>query len=96
MYPELFGKEQGFLEVLPEYFNIEKERRVTTEWIYPNPEEALKMLKFKMEAFYGKRIIGESEKEISTFVKVHENSGKVYLHANLKVLSCSQGFFRNL
>ncbi len=86
---ELFTKDA-------EYFNIEKERRVTTEWIYPNPEEALKMLKFKMEAFYGKRIIGESEKEISTFVKAHENSGKVYLHANLKVLLCSQGFFRNL
>ena len=31
LYPELFGKEQGFLEVLPEYFKVDKEKRITTE-----------------------------------------------------------------
>ena len=47
------------------------------------------MLKFEMEAFYGKKAVGESEKEISSFVKAHEKSGKVCLHANVRVMLCS-------
>lgn len=90
LFPEIFGREKGFLKILPDFFKIEKEKIIETEGIYPNFDETLKLILFELEAFYDKKVDEGQIKIIKEFIKEHEKSGKVYLNAKLEVLLCKQ------
>lgn len=87
-FPELFLGGKGFLKILPEYFKIEKEEFVETKHIYPNIKKAFELIKFEIEGFYGKKIDKEQEKILLEFIKRHEDSGKVIMNAQLKIILC--------
>jgi len=89
LFPELFGKEKGLLEVLPNFFEIEAEKIVWTEWVYPSFDEALRLIIFELEAFYGKTISKSQKPIVEHFIMEHEKEGKIHLSANLNVIICS-------
>lgn len=86
LFPEIFGKQKKFLEVLLDFFEIEKEKIIETEWIYPNFDEALKLMIFELEAFYGKTLIEKQKRIVGEFINEHEKNGKIHMNATLKVL----------
>lgn len=90
IFPEIFGNQKGSLEVLPYFFRIEKEKIIETEWVYPNSDEALRLILFELDAFYNKKVNNEQIEIIREFIREHEKFEKVYLNAKLKVLLCSK------
>lgn len=89
LYPDIFGQRKRIFEVLRDFFEIEKKKIIKTRWIYPNFEEALKLIIFELEAFYEKNINDEQKKVVEHFIREHEKEGKIYMGAILTVLVCN-------
>jgi len=85
IFPEIFGQQKGFLKVLNEFFEKKEEKIIETEWIYPNFDEALKLIIFELEAFYGKKIVDNQIEIVKEFIREHEKSGKIYMNARLQI-----------
>lgn len=88
LFPELFISGKGFLEILPEYFSMEKEEIIETQQVYPNEDTAFKLMKFGIEAFYGKKLNKEQGVLLLRFLREKEKSGKICLTAIVKVILC--------
>lgn len=91
LFPETFGKQKGIFSILKDFFKIEKERIIETEYIFPTRQEAKQNLLFGMEAFYGKKVKPEQEHVLDEFIKKHERSGRIYLKAKVRIVLCLPG-----
>lgn len=89
LFPNLFGEGKNFLNILPKYFEIKKEELIETKHTYPNIEKAFKLMTFEIEGFYEKKINKEQERILFEFVKEHEDSGKILMNAQLRILLCN-------
>lgn len=89
LFPELFTSGKGFLKILPQYFNIEKEKVIETQQVYSSEDSAFKLMKFELEVFYGKKLDKEQKIILLKFLKEKEKLGKVYLNAKIRVILCN-------
>jgi ubiquinone/menaquinone biosynthesis C-methylase UbiE len=88
LFPDLFSEGKKLLKILPEYFETIKEKFIETGHLYPDIENAFKLMKFEIEVFYGKIINQEQEKVLFEFVKRNENGGKVFMSSKSKIRLC--------
>lgn len=90
LFPELFGIGKGFLEVLPDYFDIEQEKSITTVHAYPDLETSLRLVKFDIATFYKRKLDGQQQQILLDFLRKRETHGEVHLRAKVKVLLCKK------
>lgn len=84
-FPEIFEKGKNLLKILPDFFKIEKERIIETEHEYLSLDEALRLIRFAEEAYYGKKLNLEQTEGVKEFLNERERDGKIYIHSTLKV-----------
>lgn len=90
LFPELFEDSKKILDVLPEYFDIDKEEIAETKHTYPSIKKAFELMRFEIGGFYGKKINEEQETILLEFIKEYEISGKVIMNSLLNILLCKQ------